>query len=453
MDNVTSRRKIKDYLDYTFQPEGGWGRVKDQTISIVNTVEALLTLREIDALDAFLKEPRAHAVKKYLCDSVQIKIDEKVIKTRYIAYGTIGLDIIGEKVLKATTVERLLQLARNGGWSSASDQNNAGLLSTFQAIFALQQIGETIEPRHYDWLKDHHLKSNDLCSFTYSVEPNIGASCLVLYLLARGGYGDRTHTRDLANALQLQLNDTFTRMSGTSEDWVSVDPQTNFKIYGYGFGLRALHELGILDFEKVGIDKFIKASSLALASTEGQSNSTALSCDPALSWIPAVLELALALRTIVNAFDPFKFCLEHEKSSTADSDDKQVELELEDIKLRKAILVAQEREIIKRDSLWEQVITNQESLIKQIDERLKVTVSEIASDQRNLIGKFLRRLALRILYIAIGSILLLLSSICIVIRLYYPNLGSTITDVVTILGFVLGIASLLSPFFKGRSKN
>lgn len=448
MDNVTlpdAKEKIKGYLDSTFQDSdnglGGWGRIKDQTISIVNTVEALLTLDEIGALDAFLKEPRADAVKNYLYNSIQIEIARPVIKTRYLAYGIIGLEIIGDKEVKAAAVERLMLLARNGGWSSALDQNNAGLVSTFQAIFALQQIGEAVEQTHYGWLKDQHLKSNNLCSFTYGQEPNIGASCLVLYLLARGGYGDRVYTRDLANELQLQLNDMFTRMHGISEDWVSIDPQTNFRIYGYGFGLRGLHDVGVLDFKKVGIDKFVKAASLALLSAEGEQSNSALSCDPARTWVPAVLELAIALRTIHDAFDPFKVPLGGEKSLIAESQ-VTVERELKEIELRQAVLDAQEREILKRDNLWEQITVNQENLIEQIDKRLRTIIREI------LVG-----MALRAVLVAVWAISLILGIIYIILYSTNPQLGGAIADIVGIGALIVGGTGLISGLLYRSSKS
>lgn len=452
------KEKIKSYLDCTFQERnghGGWARVKGDTISVVNTVEALLALREIEVLDDYLKD--AHLMKKYLLDEVSRNVEQEVVKTSYLAYGAIGLNMIGERVLRDAAVERLLQLARNGGWPKWSNQDDAGLVSTFQAMFALQHVGKSVDQFHYDWLKSHQKPTNNLCSFAPTdTVTSIGASCLVLYILVKGGHTDKYYTRELANAVQSQLNDTFTQMSGISEDWVSEDRHTNYKIYGYGFGLRGLHEIGILNHKVVGVGKFIEALSTWMISTPEGQPTKPLSCDPSRSWLPAVLELAIAVRTISNFFDPFKFYSELVESPTSISDDKQVtiERELRLIDLQKNILVAQEREILKRDNLVEHIVTNQENLVKHIDERLNDTIQAIDERLKLTRSEYLKKLAVGAMSIIVWGVVLLATIGYAILRLIInPDVGNAIADTVGIVGFLAVVTLPVIQLVKGHSKN
>lgn len=473
MNSLTTpeiEEKIKSYLNYTFQKRkghdghGGWARYKGDTVAIVNTVEALLTLREIDALDDYLRD--AYVVKKYLLDEVNEILGQKVIKTGYLAYGAIGLNMIGEHELRDVVIERLLQLTCNGGWPKWSNQDNAALVSTFQAMFALQQIGKPVDQLHYDWLTSHQKLNDNLCSFAPTdTVTSIGASCLVLYLLVKGGHTDKYYTRDLANAVQSQLNDTFTQMSGVSEAWVSEDPYTHYKIYGYGLGLRGLHGIGILNHKLVGVGRFLEALSVWMVSISEEQPTRPLSCDPSRTWVPAVLELAIAVRTISDFFDPIKFYSELVESPAAVSDDKQVtiERELRLIDLQKNILVAQEREILKRDNLVEQVIANQETLVKHIsenqetlvehiNERLIATIQEIDERVRITRSEYLKKVAVGVLSIILWGIGLLMIMGFVALRLIKPDIGNAIADTVGIIGSLIVVTMAVIHFVKGRSK-
>lgn len=445
MSNTTSRNaneKIKSYLNATLQMNHngscGWGRVNTQTVSIVNTVEALLALREVNALDGFLCGSQAIQVGRYLHHTIQNEIEKPISTTRYIAYGVIGLDIFKETKLMSVALERLLQSACDGGWSSTSEKKGARLIPTFQAMFALRQVREVVEDKHYKWLIDNHFKPGGLCSFTNCHEESIGASCLVLYLLAKGAFGDRVQTiLGLGNTLQPHLKDVFIQMAGSSEKWVSHDPESNFKVFGYGFGMRGLCEAGLIDFDKVGVDKFVEALSSAFSSTAVGSSSHALSCDPAHTWTPAVLELAIALRTLQDSFDPLKFYSEQKLLPviTSGVDQITVERELKEIELKQIMLVAQEREIIKRDNLLEQLDVKQKSLVEHIDQKLNSAQEKVLTSLAASIGRLVKQV---LLLIAVG-IFLLISIFCIAISILYPEVGGTIADVLAIVSFAITV--------------
>ncbi|RLF30411.1 MAG: hypothetical protein DRN07_08650 [Thermoplasmata archaeon] len=370
---INIQSKMVDYFSSTFQirPDGlgGWGRLRGQPISIVNTVEALLALREMGKLDDFLSDSRHAVIKNLLHGLLTESMEKPITVTRYLAYGAIGLAIVGEEEseLQEQCVERLLALAQDGGWPIASGQEDSFLVPTFHAMFALNHLGITVDPKHYEWLISHK-RSDNLCSFRHGdTETSFGASCLVLYLLVQGGYGDRINTRDLASAVRFQLNKIFPMMLDPAKSWVSIDPQTNFRIYGYGLALRALHQIGMLDVGVIDIASLINAISISVSQdVEDSQKSVALSLDSHRTWVPAVLELAVALRTVKDSFDPFAFYSELEREMLTESDYQSklamVEYEHRILELRQKVLNVQERELLKRENIFKQLDAYKESL-------------------------------------------------------------------------------------------
>lgn len=357
-----AQRLIIDYLNSSYleikKDYCGWGVCKSRNaISITNTAEAIITYKEIDALqDDFLSQKNKNLIS-YLLNQLLLACESEEARTRDIAYASLALDILGVKDHKKTAVEKLLSMSNEkGGWPEFLKLSIPSLVPTYHALSTLQNLEENIEEKHYLWLTNL-FKSNNLCTFAPGdIDTHFGASCLVLFLISNSPYSDRAWVTDLARNIYEQLFRVFEKMARQDESWISNDPHTNFKIYGYGHGLIGLNLLGF-DLFQAGIDKFLSAD---------------FKFDRDLTWIPEVLEFSLALRAIGLNFDPFQYFKTTKKQVITSVETR--------ISSEKERLVAEGEKIKKRQALideWEKDLIRQRREIQELTNDIKSIIPEL----------------------------------------------------------------------------
>jgi hypothetical protein len=308
--SISLRKGIILFLRQTFRvsPESaGWGLTKKNldSVSITNTAEALLACSHMDAIDeVLLKAEDRDAIIRYLSRSFETSLTLSDARLRDIAFASMGLHLLNHHEYRQSAIEKLNELACSGGWRSTPDQPPS-LITTFHAMRALQIIGGPISESHYSWLRTLQ-KANDL--FTYAElddDTYFASSCIALYIASQGPERGEPWIVSASTALKERFPDALSRFAKGEFDWVSKDPYTGFKILGYGHGLMALHLVGI-DLFEVGIETLLSPHSNDGTSNTEVARYSPFVLKPETTWVPAVLELVVALSAVKLNFDPLR---------------------------------------------------------------------------------------------------------------------------------------------------
>jgi len=141
MGYFTVLRECADWLQAIQNQDGGFGLVKGQQSTLVNTAEAVFILRRAGRVEVCR---RAYS---YILDNWKVHIREFGPRTRYVAYTLFALSDSGDSSFYSTTQECIDWLHENqnpatGAWSPEKNSTEDCLLSTFQAVWALRHAGE-----------------------------------------------------------------------------------------------------------------------------------------------------------------------------------------------------------------------------------------------------------------------------------------------------------------------
>lgn len=424
IDELPDAQKIIiDYLNSSYQEIKtdycGWGVCKSRSaISITNTAEAILIYKEIDALKNNFLYQKKKSIIRYLSNQLIQACDSEEARTRDIAYATLALDILGARDHKKNAVEKILSMSNDkGGWPEVLKHSIPSLVPTYHALLTLKNLGVDIEKKHYLWLTNL-FKSNNLCAFAPDdIETHFGASCLVLFLIVDSPYSDRTWVANLAQNIYKLLPGIFEKMMRHDESWISNDPHTNFKIYGYGHGLIGLNLLNF-DLFQASIDKFLSGE---------------FKFDHDITWIPEVLEFSLALRAIRLNYDPFKY-LKSTQERVITSVQSQISLEQER-------LVAEGEKIKLRQALideWEKDLIRQRREIQDLSSDIKSVIPKIVTKQ---LGEFLNGLKKKILrgliYNTILALIIIFGSISTILKIQNETFSWKKFDSIISMAFVV----------------
>lgn len=348
------RDQILSCLESSFNSnKAAWGKLKDSDLSIVNTVEALLTLQELDALSVPYLETHKDKILTFLKSQTSKALSDPNITTRYIAYGALGLHILGNSELENKCIARLVTSANpHGGWAQGEGLGDSLVIPTYQAMFALQNIGVSIDEKHYAWLLSLK-RADSLLPFASSDQnTSFGPSAIALYILANSTYSDKAAVAELANAVKGNLPLIFDRMAEPNDNWAEQDSRTSFKIFGYGHALAALNLLDE-NLYPLGLRKFLNVVSVN-CNSETKQVSPAFALTPTETWVPALFELAFALRSIRLNYDPFKYQNSRraerleEANAEIDAEKSRLAAESRVIKLRQKVLDEWEKEVIRQ---------------------------------------------------------------------------------------------------------
>lgn len=336
--------------------EVAWGVVKESGASIVNTTEALLTLQELDALSVSYLEARKDKFIRFLKSRTFAELSKPIITTKYISYGALGLHILGDNELESRCIDRLIRSANpDGGWAQAEGIGDALVVPTYQAMFALQNIGVSIDEKHYSWLLSKQRSDSLLPFATSDQNTSFGPSAIALYILANSSYSDKTAVANLASAVKHSLPLIFDRMVEPNDNWAEQDSRTGFRIFGYGHALAALNRLDE-NLYSLGLRKFLNVVSVN-CNSETREICPAFAFSPTQTWVPALFELAFALRSIRLNFDPFKYQNSQqaervaEVSAEIDAEKNLLAEESRIIKTRQKVLDEWEKELIRQRRL------------------------------------------------------------------------------------------------------
>lgn len=422
------RDRILSCLEHSIEDnsnnnEAAWGVVKQSGRSVVNTVEALLTLQELDALSVPYLETRKDKILRFLKRLTIAELKKPTIATRYIAYGALGFHILGDSELENDCIARLIRSANpDGGWSLEEEIGDSFVVPTYQAMFALQNIGVSIDEKHYAWLLSMQ-RSDSLLPFASSDQnTSFGPSSIVLYILANSSYSDRTAVAKLAGAVKHNLPIIFERMAEPNSNWAEQDSRTGFRIFGYGHALAALNLLDENLFS-LGLRKFLNVVSINCNSETKQIN-PAFAFSPTETWVPALFELAFALRSIRLNFDPFKYHNSQqaermaEVSAEIDAEKNRLAEESKINKTRQIVFDEWEKELIRqrrisyeltrfKDEVAVDFTRVKDEVASTVIAELKSILPTIVAELKSTLGFYLRVLILAIF--ALGYIFIRLT--------------------------------------------
>ena len=375
------RSRMLNCLDHGLNrsnDDASWGLRTGNTPSIVNTTEALRAYRELDAINASSLESHKDKLVLFLSEQLETELSQKSAATRKIAYGTLGLHLLSSNSLETRAIERLKQLAnQNGGWPQGNGLGESLVVPTYLAMVTLQHLGEQIDDKHYDWLLSQR-QADSYLSFSPS-DPKTGFSptSLALYLLANSHYKDKKAVADLADAVKRRLPVIFERIANGDKEWAERDGQTGFRIYGYGHALAGLNLLQE-NLYSLGLGKFLDAISINCA----VENDDAFSFDSQKTGIPAILELALALKSIRLNYDPFQYQKSERRQQIEDisveiATEKQRLAEQKQVMERhQTILDEWDKELIRQRRVAYDISALKEELSKAITQNLTKELAE-----------------------------------------------------------------------------
>jgi hypothetical protein len=350
--------------------DASWGLRTGNTPSIVNTTEALRAYRELDAINASSLELHKDKLVLFLSEQLETELSQKSAATRKIAYGALGLHLLSNNRLETRAIEKLKQLAnKSGGWPQGNGLGESLVVPTYLAMVTLQHLGEQIDDKHYDWLLSQR-QADSYLSFSPS-DPKTGFSptALALYLLANSHYKDKKAVADLADAVRRRLPMIFERIVNGDREWAERDGQTGFRIYGYGHALAGLNLLQE-NLYSLRLGKFLDAITINCA----VENDDAFSFNPQKTGIPAILELALALKSIRLNYDPFQYQKSERRQQI---EDISVEIATEKERL------AEQKQVMERYQTvfdeWEKELIRQRRLaydISALKEEVSNTITQ-----------------------------------------------------------------------------
>ena len=184
----------------------------------------------------------------------------------------------------------------------------------------------------------------------------------------------------------------------SDSSWVSHDSHSNFTILGYGHGLYGAQKLG-LDIYKLDLSPFLVAAS------DTEPSSEFLAMDPRRTWVPAGLELALAMAALRDGFDPIRYVTGPSALSRA----TDLAVESERLKLQEeGKRIALQRAVI--DELEKKVLRQSLEVASTIDTALSdlpATLMKLLAEDRLIRSrKFWRKIVFGSLFI--GPVILLI---------------------------------------------
>jgi hypothetical protein len=439
--------------------EAAWGVLKGNELSIVNTVEALLTHQALDALATPYLEAHKDKILAFLKGRVTTELSKPSITTRYISYGALGLHILGDNDLEDACIERLIKAAnQDGGWAQGEGLGESLVVPTYHAMFALQHIGVSVDERHYDWLLSKQ-RSDSLLPFASSdPKTSFGPSALALYVLANSSYRDKAAVANLASAVKRHLPLIFEQMHEPNDNWAKQDSKTPFKIYAYGHGLAALNLLHE-NLSSLRLHEFLNVISIS-CNAEAKQISPAFSLDPTQTWIPAMFELSLALRSIRLNFDPFEYQNSQQAEKLAevnaeiDAERNRLAEESRGIEIRQKVIDEWEKELLRQrrasyefTRLKDEVTSNftkvKDEVATAVVAELKPILPAMVTELKSTLGFYLRVLLFAVM--SLGYILIRLT-------VANPQMSSKMDAIVTFAGLAWVIAEAIIKS-RDRSRN
>lgn len=363
-----TRERIFSYLADSFaatETAAGWGLSSGNTISITNTTEAILAYMYLDGIDHPFLQEKKESVADYLTRSLASALAEERPRTRDVALGAVGLELLDRSNLRQAAIDKLLLMSNHGGWpSSGGKARESSLVATYHAMSALRYLGEIPPQQHFDWLRSLQ-RVDGLCSFDAADPASLSASSLVLFLLALSPANrNEIWTHRLADALVPRLDGAFAAMAAGTREWMGEDRHSNFRIFGYGHALAALDHLGRNLFD-------LNIAALLVASEPAPGMSDIFGMQPDHTWIPAALEFAMALNALKRNFDPYRYL---ESVSTRMSEALAAELEGERTRLAQEA----ERQALARAVIdaWEKDLIRQRISIVSTVEDLRTAIPD-----------------------------------------------------------------------------
>ena len=394
------REGILKCLQESFQSnatESGWGLCKGSELSIVNTVEALLTYQELNALTLPFLESKKESLIKFLTQRTSVELEKPNVTTRYIAYGALGLHILGVNDLEDKCVEKLNVISRDeGGWSQVQGQGESIIVPTYHAMFALQNIGVSINEKHYAWLLSQQ-RSDNLLPFSPSdPEHQLRTSCLALISLPAGIKTEQLFR--ITAALKQRLPLIFEQMSQPNESWANQDSKRLSKSTATAmrFALNLLHtNLYTLD-----LHKFLLAASAFFERDSHKQTSPAFSLTPEQTWVPAIFELGLAFRAIRLNFDPFEYWSSiqteriSEVSTELETERNRLAQESRAIEIRQKVLDEWEKEVIRQRGMAQNFSSVKSEIARELNSVFQAQIVSFQGKLKSTVSFYFRLLLL-----------------------------------------------------------
>lgn len=184
MGYFTVLSECADWLEEIQNKDGGFGLVKGQKSTLVNTAEAVFILRRGERKTACSK------AYSYMLNTWKGHLSELGPRTRYVAYTLFALSDSGDQIYDSTIKECITWLKNNqnpatGAWAPETDSSDDCILSTFQVLWALKRTGVNnsihIE-KAQQWLLS--LSSGTGWSFRVDTSPSNVATAYAVLALA-----------------------------------------------------------------------------------------------------------------------------------------------------------------------------------------------------------------------------------------------------------------------------